>query len=181
MSARCRIDQRIQGLLQPRIKLRQRFAAAAGRSQIVIAVPSHLVGHVYGKQGKKLTQMRKASGAIDRRAVVARYPLLTAVDNATQLDPADVFTLGYGDFVYNVDATGLQTFNTSFSTRGPALDLNTMSSWAFHSTPASPDARAALESFNWTTYPTPISATDVRPITLATDANNTGPLALCRT
>ena len=31
--------------------------------------------------------------------------------------------------------------------------------------------------FNWTTYPTPVSATDVRPITLATDANLTGPWA----
>jgi hypothetical protein len=118
---------------------------------------------------------RAASAAIDRRAVVARYPLLTGVENATLLDPTDVFTLGNGDFVFNVDATGLQTFNTTFTTHGPKLDLNTLSSWAFHSTPACPgDASAALRAFNYSLYSTPVSATDVRPIPLATDANLTG-------
>ena len=122
----------------------------------------------------------RRAGAIDRRAVVARYPQLTAVDNATLLDPADVFTLGNGDFVFNVDATGLQTFNTSFASRGPRLDLNTLSSWAFHSSPAVADgtldgARAALRNFNFTTYPTATSAHAVRPIALATDSNMSGP------
>jgi hypothetical protein len=116
-----------------------------------------------------------ASAAIDRRAVVARYPLLTGVDNATLLAPRDVFTLGNGDFAFNVDATGLQTFNTTFSTHGPKLDLNTLSAWGFHSSPAcAGDASAALRAFNFTAYPTPTSATDVRPILLATDANLTG-------
>ena len=119
------------------------------------------------------------AGAIDRRAVVGRYPLLTDVVDGTLLDPADVFTLGNGDFAFNVDATGLQTFNTSFATRGPALDLNTLSSWAFHSTPGINDGtadgrNAALRLFNFTTFPTPTGAHTVRPITLATDNNNSG-------
>ena len=38
------------------------------------------------------------TAAIDRRAVVSRYPLLTTVADGTALDPADVFTLGNGDF-----------------------------------------------------------------------------------
>ena len=122
-----------------------------------------------------------AGAAIDRRAVVERYPLATAAADGSALQSNDVFTLGNGDFVFNVDATGLQTFNSSFATQGPALDLNTLSSWAFHSTPAVADgtldgARAALRTFNWTTYPTATSATEVRPITLATDSNLTGPL-----
>ena len=121
-----------------------------------------------------------AAGAIDRRAVVARYPQLTSAPDATTLDPADVFTLGNGDFAFNVDATGLQTFNSSKALQGPALDMNTFSSWAFHSAPAVADGtadgrNAALRSFNWTTFPTPTGAHTVRPITLATDNNLTGP------
>ena len=82
--------------------------------------------------------------------------------------------------VFNVDATGLQTFNTSFATRGPALDLNTLSSWGFHSSPAQRDgtlagSTAALRAFNWTTFPTATGAHTVRPITLATADNMTGP------
>ena len=121
-----------------------------------------------------------AAGASDRRAVVARYPQLTSAPDATTLDPADVFTLGNGDFAFNVDATGLQTFNSSKALQGPALDMNTFSSWAFHSAPAVADGtadgrNAALRSFNWTTFPTPTGAHTVRPITLATDNNLTGP------
>ena len=116
------------------------------------------------------------SGAIDRRAVVARYPQEQRVADATKLDMADVFSLGNGDFVYNVDATGLQTFNESFARSGPQLDLNTMASWGWHSSPAGdgPDGRnRALSRFNWTTYPTPVSARSSRGITLATDDNLT--------
>ena len=123
-----------------------------------------------------------AAAAIDRRAVVARYPQLQAVDDASQLDMADVFSVGNGAFVFNVDATGLQTFNASFAATGPQLDLNILSDWGWHSLPARDDgtpesARAALSSFNWTTYRTAAGANSTRPVTLATDGNLTGPYA----
>ena len=63
-----------------------------------------------------LTLLARARGAIDRRAVVARHPLTTAVADASQLSPLDVFTIGNGDFAMNVDATGLQTLNATFAT-----------------------------------------------------------------
>jgi hypothetical protein len=93
---------------------------------------------------------------IDRQSIVARYPqrpLNSPLADATLLDMADVFSLGNGDFCFNVDATGLQTYNDTFASTGPQLDLNILSSWAFHSLPAVDDgtmtgARRALSNFN---------------------------------
>ena len=62
------------------------------------------------------TSLVAARAAIDRRAVVARHALQTAVSDATLLSPLDVYTIGNGDFAINVDATGLQTLNATFAT-----------------------------------------------------------------
>lgn len=61
----------------------------------------------------------QASGPspIDRRALVGRH-------NITWNDPTGQIPLGNGEFCFNVDATGLQTFGG-----------NTMAHWAWHSFP----------------------------------------------
>ncbi|KAJ9148660.1 Six-hairpin glycosidase-like protein [Pleurostoma richardsiae] len=60
-----------------------------------------------------------AYGKIDRRAVVSRYNVIrtSLIDNSTT--PLQV---GNGNFAFNVDNTGLQSF----------LPFNTLSSWAWH-------------------------------------------------
>ncbi|GAW15177.1 hypothetical protein ANO14919_045860 [Xylariales sp. No.14919] len=66
-----------------------------------------------------LLLMSTVSCAIDRQAVVSRYNIVrkALVDNNTT--PLQV---GNGNFAFNVDNTGLQTF----------LPFNTLSSWAWH-------------------------------------------------
>ncbi|KAI0877090.1 Six-hairpin glycosidase-like protein [Hypoxylon argillaceum] len=63
--------------------------------------------------------MSIASGAINRQAIVSQYNVVRTalVDNNTT--PLQV---GNGNFAYNVDNTGMQTF----------LPFNTLSSWAWH-------------------------------------------------
>ena len=119
-----------------------------------------------------------ARAAIDRRAVVARHALRTAAGDASQLSPLDVFTLGNGDFCFNVDATGLQTFNSTFATAAPSrLDLNTLSSWGWHSLPYhfpnTTDPAAYLRAMNWSYLPTAVSATESRTVPYLLAANNT--------
>jgi hypothetical protein len=117
---------------------------------------------------------------IDRQSIVARYPqrpLNSPLADATLLDMADVFSLGNGDFCFNVDATGLQTYNDTFASTGPKLDLNILSSWAFHSLPAVDDgtmtgARRALSNFNFTIRPTATSWNTTRNIPLADGSNS---------
>ncbi|KAI1281758.1 Six-hairpin glycosidase-like protein [Xylaria sp. FL0933] len=60
-----------------------------------------------------------ASCAIDRQAIVSRYNVVRTalIDNSTT--PLQV---GNGNFAFNVDNTGMQTF----------LPFNTLSSWAWH-------------------------------------------------
>lgn len=116
---------------------------------------------------------------INRRAVVARHSLLTSVANASMLDPADVFTLGNGDFAFSVDATGLQTLNDTFATQRPRLDLNTLSSWGWHSLPSqfpdTSDATRFLRSMNWSYLPTAVSASLNRTVPYLVGENNTSP------
>jgi hypothetical protein len=61
-----------------------------------------------------------ADGAIDRHALVTRH-------NIGWNDPHGEIPLGNGEFCFNVDATGLQTFSGS-----------TLSHWAWHSAPLPP-------------------------------------------
>lgn len=115
---------------------------------------------------------------IDRRAVVVRHALRTAIADASLLDPLDVFTIGNGDFALNVDATGLQTFNSTYATAMPSrLDLNTLSSWGWHSLPYhfpnTTDPAAYLRAMNWSYLPTPVSATENRTVPYLVGANDT--------
>ena len=119
-----------------------------------------------------------ARAVIDRRAVVARHALRTAVANASLLDPLDVFTLGNGDFALNVDVTGLQTFNTTYATAVPSrLDLNTLSSWGWHSLPYhfpnTSNPAAYLRAMNWSYLPTAVSASQNRTVPYLVGANDT--------
>lgn len=118
-----------------------------------------------------------ARAAIDRRAVVARHALPTTVANASLLSPEDVFTIGNGDFAVNVDATGLQTFNASFATTGNRLDLNTLASWAWHSTPYgfpnSTDPAGFLRAMNWSYLTAATSANNSRVVPYLVSDNNT--------
>lgn len=60
-----------------------------------------------------------AAGKIDRQRIVTKYNVKREelIDNATT--PLQV---GNGNFAFNVDNTGMQTF----------LPFNTLSSWAWH-------------------------------------------------
>ena len=61
-----------------------------------------------------------AAGKIDRRAVVERHNVETAKTNPKS--PAQV---GNGEFAYNFDITGMQTF----------VPFNTLAHWAWHIAP----------------------------------------------
>ena len=119
-----------------------------------------------------------ARAAIDRRAVVARHALQTAVSDATLLSPLDVYTIGNGDFAINVDATGLQTFNDTYATAAPSLlDLNTLASWGWHSNPTffprTSDSAAYLRAMNWSYLATAVSATENRTVPYLVGSNMT--------
>ena len=119
-----------------------------------------------------------ARAAIDRRAVVARHALRTAVSDATLLSPLDVYTIGNGDFAINVDATGLQTFNDTYATAAPSLlDLNTLASWGWHSNPTffpkTSDPAAYLRAMNWSYLETAVSATANRTVPYLVGSNMT--------
>ncbi len=58
-----------------------------------------------------------AAGFIDRQTLVTRH-------NIEWNDPREEIPLGNGEFCFNADATGLQTFGG-----------NTLSHWAWHSEP----------------------------------------------
>ena len=117
-----------------------------------------------------------ARAAIDRRAVVARHALQTAVSDATRLSPLDVYTIGNGDFAINVDATGLQTFNDTYATAAPSLlDLNTLASWGWHSNPTffprTSDPAAYLRAMNWSYLATAVSAAANRTVPYLVGSN----------
>ena len=72
-----------------------------------------------------LPALNAAEGAIDRHALVARH-------NIEWNDPHGQIPLGNGEFCFNVDATGLQTFEGS-----------TLSHWAWHWAPLPEGCTAA--------------------------------------
>ena len=94
-----------------------------------------------------------AVGAINRQAVVDRHKVVVTAVDGTHVDPRDVLVVGNGDFAFQVDISGAQTFNDTYS-HGPAsYDLNTMSGWGWHVTPFSPDCpKCALERFNFSYF-----------------------------
>ena len=96
--------------------------------------------------------------AIDRRAVVRRHDVLISAATAAELDTEhDVLSVGNGAFAANVDITGLQTFNASYSNLGGGT---TLADWGWHTAPFSPDDPAyALRAYNMTRYDTPVDGT----------------------
>jgi hypothetical protein len=65
---------------------------------------------------------------IDRPAVVGRHDV-----HVRQIDPEATLSVGNGDFAFNVDVTGLQSFGELYFEKG--LPLETLSTWAWHSFP----------------------------------------------
>ena len=103
---------------------------------------------------------------INRGAVLARHDL-----HLTAIHPADVITLGNGAFAYNVDATGLQSLNATY-TAAPSFDLQILSDWGFHTTPFSTaDPAFPLRRFNYTQYSTPTGAHSSRAVHYPTNSN----------
>lgn len=74
-----------------------------------------------------VTLAARAEGQIDRRALVARHNV-----TYTQPTPAAPLAVGNGNFAFNFDVTGLQTFPSETDGHPP---LTTMAQWAWHSFP----------------------------------------------
>ena len=113
------------------------------------------------------------TGAIDRRTVVSRHDVLLAAAAAANLDTDNgVLTVGNGAFGFNVDATGLQSFNDSYT----HLGVNTLADWGYHTKPFTPtDATQALRAYNFTYYDTPTSGNgSTRRVPYANDGSNDG-------
>jgi protein-glucosylgalactosylhydroxylysine glucosidase len=73
-----------------------------------------------------LARSRSATGAIDRRALVARHdPVVRSID------PFATLSVGNGSFAFTADATGLQSFPDAYT----ELPLATQSEWGWHSYP----------------------------------------------
>ena len=102
-----------------------------------------------------------ALSVIDRNKVVARHN----VHQSLPLDPTAVTSLGNGAFAYNVDITGLQSLNCSYSS---PFDLNTLADWGWHTSFEGADA---LGAYNFTTYSTETPSGTRRSIRYPTGSN----------
>ena len=125
-----------------------------------------------GAAAAALLQAAGAAAAIDRQAVVQRHAIVISTPNGTGLDPFDVLSVGNGDFGFNVDATGLQSLNDTYSS---IFDLSTLSGWQFHSLPwsaASP--RGAIDTYKFAYYDTPTGLNSNRSVPYATNTNISG-------
>jgi hypothetical protein len=91
--------------------------------------------------------------AINRSAVVSRHDVLITAATSRDLDVMyDVLTVGNGAIAFNVDITGLQTFNASYT----HLGTNTFADWGWHSTPwSAADPTFAMRAYNFSYYSTP--------------------------
>lgn len=69
------------------------------------------------------------TGRIDRRALVRRHN-----PKVNRIEPFSTFAVGNGEFAFNADATGLQTFPDSYR----EMPLCTLSQWGWHTTPPPP-------------------------------------------
>lgn len=97
--------------------------------------------------GKTGAAASKGSG-VDRRAVVVRHS-----PTVHDIQPQAVWSVGNGNFAFNVDATGLQTLNDAYT----AIPLCTMAHWGWHTLPlpAGMDP-AAFRYKMWNTYGRPV-------------------------
>jgi hypothetical protein len=101
------------------------------------------------------------SAPIDRAAVVARHRV-----RLTRHDPMEPLTVGNGEFAFNADVTGLQTFDAAHAAGG--IPLCTLSQWGWHSTPPGPDVHP--ESIRYKDYDT-----HGRPVPYLTSAKGQEP------
>jgi hypothetical protein len=95
---------------------------------------------------------------IDRQAVVERHTVALSAANSSAIDTSAVLVVGNGAFAVNVDITGTQTLNATYTSGqgnplGVATDLNTMAEWGWHTVPWSEeDPTFALRQFNFTYF-----------------------------
>ena len=82
---------------------------------------------------------------IDRKALVDRHSPVVKCSSLAECDPLDFMTLGNGDFAVTVDATGLQTLNSTLTTGSLNNPLNIMSGWGWHSTPVAKSRTPAAQ------------------------------------
>lgn len=80
-----------------------------------------------------------SEGKIDRKALVSRHKILL-----TQPDALTPLSVGNGEFAFTADITGLQTFPEFHA---PAMMLQTMAQWAWHTTPDAHEYKL-LDTFN---------------------------------
>ena len=77
--------------------------------------------------GPMFCQVAPANGPIDRHALVSRHNIVTH-----QPDPMGAMGIGNGDFAYNFDVTGMQSFPEYYAKTMP---IGILSSWGWHSFP----------------------------------------------
>jgi hypothetical protein len=67
-----------------------------------------------------------SKNTLDRHAIVQRH-----IPTLHEINPQAVWSVGNGNFAFNVDATGLQSLNDAYA----AIPLCTMAHWGWHSLP----------------------------------------------
>lgn len=85
-----------------------------------------------------------SAGAIDRHALVTRHNVVVQ-----QADPKGALAVGNGEFAFNADVTGLQTFPEYYANTMP---IGILSNWGWHSFP-NPNGYS-LDKFKFTCYKT---------------------------
>jgi hypothetical protein len=107
---------------------RRKFVGTVGAAGALAAVGGCASG-TKNSVGKNAGSGAKGSG-IERRAVVARHS-----PTVKKVDPMAVLSVGNGNFAFNVDATGLQTFNDVYTGAKGSIPLCTLAHWGWHSSP----------------------------------------------
>ena len=78
---------------------------------------------------------------INRKAVVEQYSPVNTV-----WDAYSPFSVGNGEFAFNADMTGLQTFSRFHE---PGIPLLTQAQWGWHTTPYKKDQDGSDAVFEW--------------------------------
>ena len=87
------------------------------------------------------SKQKSTGAAIDRHALVSRHDIVIR-----QIDPTGALAVGNGEFAFNVDVTGLQSFPEYYEKTMP---IGMLSDWGWHSFP-NPDGYS-LDKFKFTT------------------------------
>lgn len=86
-------------------------------------------GNCGNSASSRSSRSNAGTSRIDRRALVRRHNPKVA-----KMDPFSSFAVGNGEFAFNADVTGLQTFPENYR----EMPLCTMSQWGWHTTPPPP-------------------------------------------